>query len=75
MSLSHFNHQLVTRHRHNSTTTLVDYAKNKRPAGKFNDVMIQAGEQSIPTNRIVVALQRILRNNVSERVQQTISGP
>lgn len=44
----------VTRHRE-KTSSLLEYAKNTRHQGRFNDVTIRAGDKSIKANRMVVS--------------------
>ena len=54
MSLTQFNQYPVTRCREEATA-LAEYANNKRLAGHFNDVIIQARDKSIPANRLVLS--------------------
>ena len=52
LNLSYF--QTVTRQR-KSTSCLLQYANNNRNQGRFNDVIIQSADTSIPANRMVLS--------------------
>ena len=55
MSLSQINKERVTRYRNENEPILLEYANNKRVAGLFNDVTVQAGSESIPANKMVLS--------------------
>ena len=55
MSLIQIEQNRVKRYRDESAPTLTQYANNKRLAGHFNDVTVQAGNESIPANRMVLS--------------------
>ena len=55
MPLTQIKHDSVKRYRDESAPTLTQYANNKRLVGHFNDVTVQAGNESIPANRMVLS--------------------
>ena len=56
---------------------LLEYANNKRTDGDFNDVTIQAGNESIPANRMILAcyskfFESMFLSPLKERYQNTV---
>ena len=55
MSVSQIKQAYMTRNRNENEPTLLKYANSKRVAGLFNDVIVQAGGESIPANSMVLS--------------------
>ena len=77
MALFKTNCTSVTRKRNDNTTKLLQYANTKRINGEFNDVTIQAGEQSISANRMVLScyskfFESMFSSSLMERYQDTV---
>ena len=77
MSLHKAKYTSVTRERNEKYTELLQYANRKRLEGEFNDVTIQAGEQSISANRMVLScyskfFESMFLSSLKERYQDTV---
>ena len=67
----------VTRCRDENAATLQQYANNKRIADQFNDVIVVAGTESIPANRLVLScyskfFESVFLSPMKERHQNEI---
>ena len=70
--------QTITRHRNNSEESLLKYADQSRKAERFNDVWINAGNNSFPAHRLVLGcfsrfFERLFESPMKEQYEGVVT--